>query len=455
MKKYVLSLTTCLLSLCHATAQRQWTLDECMDYAMTHNTEIMHLQYEQQRRQTHAQAAKDARLPRFYGDMGGYTGTFRFKGDDKRFDAYGSMLNMGLSGVLPLYTGNRLSSQIKANEYSLMAASENVRSAGKNIKAQVAAAYLQLLYNKGEVSIARQRQEYSRLLLKRATSLYDRGRRPESEVAEAEAIVSRDEAWLTAAKGDVELALLDLKMLLNLPDSVNFDICDLTDDMDADSLSKSSDPYTQEAAHHPSVKSAHFGILQAEQGVKTARSGYYPTLSLVGELGTLWLNLDTRTSYSRQLPLTAYGKSFGNLNYNINYETSWKQKNLFYGFVGLKLSIPIFDAFDTKAHIRNAKVNLEDARLTCDDARRRVEKDIRQAWQSAVAARKRYEAERKAVEAVALSYSYALKRYDAGIATLFDLNQMHQQWFAASENALRMRCEYLIRKRILDIHTQD
>ena len=73
----------------------------------------------------------------------------------------------------------------------------------------------------------------------------------------------------------------------------------------------------------------------------------------------------------------------------------------------------------------------------------------------AVTAHKRYEAEVKAEESSALSYRYAQKRYDAGMATLFDLNQIRQQWFTASENALRMKYEYLIRKRIFEIHTHE
>ncbi|MBO4812371.1 MAG: TolC family protein [Prevotella sp.] len=145
---------------------------------------------------------------------------------------------------------------------------------------------------------------------------------------------------------------------------------------------------------------------------------------------------------------------FGSLDYNLNGEVDWKRKNFLSGIVGLQLSIPIFNAFETKARIRTAKINLEDAKLTHDDALQRVQKDISQAWQGAVTAHKRYEAEIKAEESCALAYHYVLKRYDAGMATLFDLSQSRQQWFTASENALRMKYEFLIRKKILDIETQ-
>ena len=431
-----------------ANGQRQWSLDECMDYAIAHNNEMAHRLNEQKRREVNAQALKDARLPRFSGDIGGYAGTLHHSDIRNKFDATESLLSMGLTGAVPLYTGGRLSSQIKAGRYSLLAAAEDVRTAEKNIRAQVAAAYLQALYDKGEAVIAQKRLEVSQLLLERARSLYGRGKRPESDTVEAAAIVSRDEALLTAAEGDIELAMLDLRLLLNLPDSVHFDIGEPTDSTFHLSPLPS---YLSLLPSHSAVQSAGYSILQAEQGLKVARSGYFPTLALVGGFGTFWANIDTDASLSGQTSLTVPWGQLGTISYNFTSEAAWKRKNFLHGIVGLKLSIPIFDAFDTKARIRTAKVNLEDARLAYDDARQRITKDISQAWQGAATAHKRYEAEVKAEESSALAYRYALKRYDAGMATLYDPSQVRQQWFTASENALRMKYEYLIRKRILEI----
>lgn len=431
-----------------ANGQRRWSLDECMDYAIAHNNEMAHRLNEQKRREVNAQALKDARLPHFSGDISGYAGTLHHSGGRNKFDATESLLSMGLTGAVPLYTGGRLSSQIKAGRYSLLAAAEDVRTAEKNIRAQVAAAYLQALYDKGEAVIAQQRLEVSQLLLERARSLYGRGKRPESDTVEAAAIVSRDEALLTAAEGDIELAMLDLRLMLNLPDSVHFDIGEPTD---TTSTLFPLPSYLSLLPSHSAVQSAGYSILQAEQGLKVARSGYFPTLALVGGFGTFWANIDTDASHSGQTSLTVPWGQLGTISYNFSSEAAWKRKNFLHGIVGLKLSIPIFDAFDTKARIRTAKVNLEDARLAYDDARQRITKDISQAWQGAATAHKRYEAEVKAEESSALAYRYALKRYDAGMATLYDLSQVRQQWFTASENALRMKYEYLIRKRILEI----
>jgi outer membrane protein len=432
-----------------ANGQRQWTLDECMDYAITHNNAMAHRLNEQKRQQVKTQAIMDARLPRFSGDIGTYAGALELSDDHNKFDATEALFSMGLAAAVPLYTGGRLSNQIKAERYSLLAATEDVRATEKDIKVQVAAAYLQALYNRGEASVAQKRLEVSQLLLKRARSLFDRGKRPESDTVEAAAIVSRDEALLTAAEGDTELAMLDLRLLLNLPDSVHFDIGELTDSVDQSHLS----PLTSHLStlQHPAVRSAGYTILQAEQRLNAARSGYYPTLTLVGELGTFWVNIDANASQSGQTLLIAPWGQIGSFSYNLSNEARWKRKNFLQGIVGLKLTVPLFDAFQTKHRIRTAKVDLEDARWAYDDARQRVRKDISQAWQGAVNAHKRYEAERKAEEASALAYTYALKRYEAGMATLYDLSQSRQQWFAATNNALRTKYEYLIKIKVLEI----
>ncbi|MBQ8009501.1 MAG: TolC family protein [Bacteroidaceae bacterium] len=432
-------------------AQQPWTIDECMDYAIAHNTGIKQLKNEQRRREIKAQASKDARLPRLEGDVSGFMGTLRHSGSGNRFNANVSLMNMGLMGMVPLYTGSRLSSQIKADKYSHLAAMEDVRAAERDLRIQVAATYLQLLYNKSELSIVRQQQDVSQLLLKQAQSLYKRGKRPVSDVVEAEALVSRDEAMLAAAEGNVTLAMFDLRQLLNLPDSVRFDVCEPSDTIDTLSplLELSS------LASHPEVLSDKYNIQQAEQQVKVARSCYYPSLMLVGEFGTFWGSFYAKASHRGWLPLLAPWGSLGDFNYHFSNKLDLERKNFLHGVVGLRLSIPIFNAFETKSQIRTAKMNLEDAKLAYDDTRKRISNEIRHAWQEAVTAFKQYEAEIKAENSSALAYRYAQKRYDAGMSTLYDLNQSRQQWFTAAENALRMKYEYLIRKRILDIQNQE
>jgi outer membrane protein len=122
--------------------------------------------------------------------------------------------------------------------------------------------------------------------------------------------------------------------------------------------------------------------------------------------------------------------------------------------VGLKLSIPVFNAFDTRNKIRRAKASLMDTRLVMDDRKLQLRKNIEQAYYNALTAQKKYAAETKSETANSISYKYAEKKYESGRSTIFDLNQSRQMWFTASENALRAKYEFLIRKKILDIYAE-
>ena len=178
--------------------------------------------------------------------------------------------------------------------------------------------------------------------------------------------------------------------------------------------------------------SANYTIQKAQQDVKVARSGYYPSLSL-------------RASFRDYY----YGLFDGG---NPGFKTQLKDS--YQAMIGLKLSIPIFNAFDTRNKIRRAKVGLKDAKVMLDENKLQLRKNIEQAYFNALTAQKKYAAEVKSESANSLSYKYVEKRYDSGRSTIFELNQSRQKWFAASENALRAKYEYLIRKKILDIYVE-
>ena len=409
-----------------------WTLNDCLAYALEHNTDIAKRINECQRREVQWQSSKDARLPVVSSNIEEDINTGTFTGTGIPMKANLAFTLFEMSASMPLYTGSRLTSQIRSDKFSLLAAKEDLQDAMKNLKVNVASYYLQVLYNKGEIDIARKRLEVSYKMLNRAKSLYDKGKCPESDVAEAEATATRDESLLTTAEADYTMALLTLTQLLNLPATEAFEVCEPDGEYLSQQLPSFNEVYSKVENTYPSVKSADYTIHKAQQDVKVARSGYYPTLSL--------------------------GASFRDYYYGLfdggNPGLGTQLKDSYQAMVGLKLSIPIFNAFDTRNKIRRAKIGLMNAKVVLDDKKLQLRKNIEQAYFNALTAQKKYAAEVKAESANSLSYKYVEKRYDSGRSTIFDLNQSRQMWFSASENALRAKYEFLIRKKILDIYVE-
>lgn len=435
MRKYIITLVSVgLLAVQSSFAQKIWTFEECLEYAVSHNTEISKRLNELKRREVTLQSSKDSRLPVLNAtiDQNISTGTNTSTGTPIQADLGLTFLSANLS--MPLYTGSKISSQIKSNEFSHLAASADLKNAEKNLRMNVAAYYLDVLYSRGQLNIAKQKVELSASMKKRATSLFNNGKCPESEVAEAEAMLSRDEADVVTAEGNVTMNKLKLAHLLNILNIDDFELADISDSYFGNELlMPAADIYTSIENSYPTIISANYNIKKAEQDIKIARSGYYPTLSLVGSFQDFYCGL-----------FDGGNPGFGP-----------QLKNNYQAGIGLRLSIPVFNAFETRNRIRHAKIALIDAETNLTDSKLQLRKDIQQAYYNANIAQKKYAAEQKSESSSSISYRYTEKSYSVGRATLFDLNQSKQQLITSRENALRAKYEYCIRKIILGMYVEN
>lgn len=427
----ILVITTFIWYPSIVQAQQVWTFDECIEYAVNHNMEIQHRMMLQLTNKVNLQESSTARLPRLNAKLeqafsfGQNISTGTQINDDLSYTA------LKVNVAIPIFTGFRIPNQIKADKFSLLAATERLELAKKDIRIQVAAAYLQILYYKGRAQIAQKQVDVSLSLVDKAKSLVDDGKRPESELAEAEAQLSSDDYVLTEAKGNVTLARLNLSQLLNLPDMDDFDVVNLdtvsffsANDIDARVL------YDDVVESYPSIMASKYLLESAFYGIKVARSGYYPELSLQALYANYYCKPFNRS-------VDGFGKQLRN-NDNM--------------IIGLSLAIPIFNGLSTRNAIRKAKIVKMDAEISLNDSRQVLRKEIQQAYYNAIIARDRYVAACKAETSNSISFNYEQESYLSERATLFDLSQSRQKWFTAQEDALQAKYEYLIRVKILDFY---
>jgi len=123
-----------------------------------------------------------------------------------------------------------------------------------------------------------------------------------------------------------------------------------------------------------------------------------------------------------------------------------------WGALGFKLAIPILN-LPTTRQVSRAKIAFDDARVTLDESRKEISKQFREAYYQTVTARERYTSAVKAESAAMESYDYQKKAYDVGRSTTYDLDQSRLKWFAASEEAVRSKYEYLLRNKILEYYS--
>ncbi|HDQ16145.1 MAG TPA: TolC family protein, partial [Bacteroidetes bacterium] len=115
-------------------------------------------------------------------------------------------------------------------------------------------------------------------------------------------------------------------------------------------------------------------------------------------------------------------------------------------------SIPIFNGYNTKRSINQAKIQIEQNKLQLQQSEQMLIKSIQQAFYDAKAAFKQYQAAKTNVEALELSFHYTQKRYDVGLINYVDYSDALNKLNKAKSDLLNAKYEYVFRIKILDFY---
>lgn len=432
MKK-IFILGACLISLASASAQTRMSLQECIQFALDHNISIEQGKIKEENAAVTYNTSKNSWLPQVSAGIDQGFGFGRSTGrDGSTVDKTSASTQMRIGAQMPVFTGLRIPNQIKADKFSLLAATESLEKAKRDITVNVAAMYLNALYYKGLTDIQRGQLALDKENLDRATALFEAGKQPESEVANAKAQVAVTEHSLTEAQGNEIIARLDLIQLLNLDCSADqFSVADLdtTNILGDMPLPEAVFDYAVET--HPSIMAAKYNLESSKHLLKVAKSSYMPTVSL-------------SASYSNSFYHT-YGSDM-NLSFSKQLDLNGSE------YVGLSVNIPIFSGFSTRNSVRQAKLSIVNQNWSLLEAKQNLNKEIQQAYWNAVKARDSFFSAAKAAESTSIAYNYESERYASGRSTTHDLQSARTKLEKALQDELQSKCEYLIRVKILEFY---
>ena len=291
-------------------------------------------------------------------------------------------------------------------------------------------------YYKSMADVSRKQVETSREMVRRAAIQVEEGKRPRSEQADAEAQLATDEHTLATDQGQYVLALLTLAHALNIPDTQDFRIVEDEQALaPADTCNQQlpQSIYNATADRWPAIISAQAGIHQSEYLLKVKKGDYYPQVNLFGSIGTVAYNVFN--------------------NDDIRLGSFWHQLDYNRGeIIGLQLTYPIFNRFNTRNKVRQASNDIINRKLALEDAKLKLRKDIETAYQNANVAKQKVLTSEKSCQATRISLEYEEIRYAEGHSSIFDLLQARQKNFKAQQDAVQAKYEYLIRQRILDFY---
>ena len=143
---------------------------------------------------------------------------------------------------------------------------------------------------------------------------------------------------------------------------------------------------------------------------------------------------------------TNYYSTFGTQGFMDQLSNNFSQ------YVGLSLSIPIFNRFATRNQVRSARLQQSTQQIQLRRTQQNLYKEIQTAWNGAVAARAKWEASRTASAAAQDAFELMQAKYENGKATLTEFNETRNRLVKAQSDAIQATYEYLYQTRLVEFY---
>src|SRR5690606_26896220 len=273
-------------------AQKKWTLQEAVEYAVQNNLQVISSQNNQRIQQNSLSIAKREYLPSVAGNVNNNFsfGQGRdFFGATQRNDNFTNSVNVGAD--ILLFNHGRIEKNIRRTQYELEAAGYDVERVKNDISLQVAQQYLQIMLNKEVEKIALSSLQNATKLLDRAKITTEVGTTARTIFAEAEAAVSRENQNLKNAEINTDRSLFALAQLLRLTDYKNFDVAEVDVEQQPQApLHSASDIIETAFGNQPQIKAAESRIKAAQAQTEITETAFWPTISASAGIGSSYFN---------------------------------------------------------------------------------------------------------------------------------------------------------------------
>ena len=440
MKQVSLIILSCLLLLpagmkAEDDMPKQWTLRNCIDYALEHNITIRRNRINVESTQEDVKTAKADFLPSLSGNISqrivnrpnSASGTI-ISGDNITTSESKTSYNgsYGIDANWTVYNGSKRVNTLKQQQLNSRIAELTVDESESSIEENITQLYVQILYSAEAVKVNESTLEVSRKEFERGQELFNAGSIASSDLAQLEAQVSNDNYQLVTSQTTLQNYKLQLKQLLELDGDFEMDLFlpPLDDSSVLIPLPTKDDVYQTALNLRPEIESSKLNIEASDMNIKISRAGYIPSLSLSAGIGTT----------------NANGNDF---SFSEQVKQNWNNS------IGLTLSIPIFDKRQTKSAVNKAKLQRQTSELDLMDNQKTLYKTIENLWLSANSAQQQYVAATQKLKSTQASYALVSEQFNLGMKNTVELLTEKNNLLSAQQETLQAKYTAILNAGLL------
>lgn len=421
------------------TSAREWTLADCVNYALANNISLKKSKVQQLSALEDVKQSQAALLPsldfstsqnvtyRPWPETGrqtvanGYVET----SVDKTF--YNG--SYSLSGNWTVWNGGRNTNQVKLNKLTEQQAVLDSAQTANTILEQIAQLYVQILYSNEAISVNKASLETSRANEERGKTMLGVGKMSKADLAQLTAQRAQDEFNVVEAESNLRNYKRQLKEILQITGDEEFDIAvpQTTDDMALADVPALNSVYAVTLEHRPEIKAAQLGVESSELSVKIAKAQRLPSVGL---------NVGVSTN-TTSMSDNAWGSQMKN--------------NMSVGG-GFTVSVPLFDNRKSKTAANKAMLQRESYMLDLKDKQTTLYSTVENYWLQAVTNQNKFKAARVSTQSAKDSYELLSEQFRLGLKNIVELMTGKNNLLTAQQNELQSKYLTILNLNMLSFY---
>ena len=425
-----------LIVSCNLKAEDTLTWKDCIEYALDHNMNLKKEEYSAEIQIYNYKNAWNNYVPSA-DFQSGYKVTYGRSVNDSNDVVFTTNYSnsYSLNSSVALFQGFRRMNMVKFEKINLDISKENYEVQKNRIMFDVLNEYTQLLYNEGLLEVSQQQFEVSKKEAYRTSRLKELGRVAGADLLEARAKMAADSFQLIQAQGQLKLAALNLKELMNYPIDKEIYVQEIGILKDVFSNgSTNPDEILGNALNLlPEIKRVELELYASEKNLAILKGNYYPSLGFGAGWGSGYsqLNGDVLSTLTPSLDLI-----------DRNDNTSW----------GISLNVPLFNSFHTRNSIQRGKLRIKQAQLDYDIELYKAKTDVYKLIAEFETSKSEFLAASRNVEQQEKLFQTAVKRRESGLISLVEFNIINNQLSFSKAEYYRTLLQLFLKSKYIEFY---
>ena len=425
MKKMIFMMAAfCCLNI---HAQKKWTLDECINYAMENNLTLKLSKLKQRSAQEDVMQSKAALFPTLSANTNQGVGYSPF--DNTAADKAYYNGSYGVNAQWTVWNGGQNTNTIKQNKLTEEQAGLSTDVTANSLQEQITKLYVQILYMSEAIEVNHQSLETSKKNEERGQQMVEVGKMSKADLAQLSAQRASSEYSIVESETQLAKYKLQLKQALDLDAGTVFDVAipSTSDQQALADIPSLVSVFDAAMAQRPEIKNALLGIESSNLQMKIAKAGALPTVTVNGGLGTS----------TNSMSSLAWGT---------------QMKNNFDLTASVAINVPIFDARRTKTSVNKARIAQEQAHINYDNEEHELYCTVEELWLDAINNQQKFRSALATVESEQERYNLLSEQFNLGLKNIVELLTGKDKLLTAQQNKLQSKYTTILSQQLLKFY---